>query len=109
MMPAFSPAMSVSVGPMVSAWSRLTLVTTATWPSATLVASQRPPRPTSTTPASTAMSANQRKAAAVRISNTVGGEATSISMLETASMTSTKAASETGSPFQAMRSLNRSR
>ena len=47
-MPAFSRAMSASVGPAYSVWSSPTLVTTATWPSATFVASQRPSRPTST-------------------------------------------------------------
>ena len=45
-----------------------TLVTTATRPSTTLVASHVPPRPTSTTATSTARSANHRNAAAVRIS-----------------------------------------
>ena len=41
-------AMSARVGPAYSVWSSPTLVTTATWPSATLVASQRPSSPTST-------------------------------------------------------------
>ena len=67
-MPAFSAATSSQVGPAYSVWSCPTLVTTATWPSTTLVASHRPSRPTSTTATSTATSANQRNAAAVRIS-----------------------------------------
>ncbi len=108
-MPAFSVAMSVSAGPMVSAWSRLTLVSTATWASATLVASQRPPRPTSTTATSTATSANQRNAAAVRISKWVGGDSSSGSSSATAPMTSARASSGMGSPFHAIRSLTRSR
>ena len=57
-MPAFSAAMSASVGPMYSTWSMLTLVTTATSASTTLVASPVPPRPTSTTATSTATSPN---------------------------------------------------
>ncbi len=67
-MPAFSRAMSSTVGPMYSTWSMLTFVTTATRPSTTFVASPRPPSPTSITAASTAMSPNQCSAAAVRIS-----------------------------------------
>ena len=65
MIPAFSRAMSASVGPANSLWSMPMLVTTATWASTTLVASHRPSRPTSTTATSTAVSANQRNAAAV--------------------------------------------
>ena len=68
MMPAFSRAMSASVGPANSLWSMPMLVTTATWASTTLVASQRPSSPTSTTATSTAMSENQRRAAAVTAS-----------------------------------------
>ena len=68
MMPAFSRAMSASVGPANSVWSMPMLVITATWASTTLVASQRPSSPTSTTATSTATSANQRKAAAVTAS-----------------------------------------
>ena len=67
-MPDFSVATSTSVGPAYSRWSAPTLVTTATWPSTTLVASHRPSSPTSITITSTATSANQRKAAAVTIS-----------------------------------------
>ena len=68
MMPAFSRAMSPSVGPANSLWSIPMLVITATWASTTLVASHRPSRPTSITATSTAASANQRNAAAVHAS-----------------------------------------
>ena len=68
MIPAFSRAMSASVGPANSLWSMPMFVTTATWASTTLVASHRPSRPTSTTATSTAVSANQRNAAAVHAS-----------------------------------------
>ena len=68
MIPAFSRAMSASVGPANSVWSMPMFVTTATWASTTLVASHRPSSPTSITATSTAMSANQRNAAAVHAS-----------------------------------------
>jgi len=68
MMPAFSLAMSASVGPANSVWSMPMFVMTATWASTMLVASQRPSMPTSITATSTAMSANHRNAAAVTAS-----------------------------------------
>ena len=68
MIPDFSLAMSTSVGPANSLWSIPMLVITATWAVTTLVASHWPSSPTSTTAASTAVSANQRKAAAVHAS-----------------------------------------
>jgi len=52
-----STAMSAGVSPRYCAWSTLTGVITATRPSATLVASQAPPMPTSTIAASTGASA----------------------------------------------------
>ena len=55
-MPTFSRAISAFVLPNHSMWSRSTLVMTLTIPSAVLVASHRPPAPTSMTPASTASS-----------------------------------------------------
>ena len=58
MMPDFSVAISSTVEPSSCAWSIATGVTTATCPSATLVASQVPPSPTSTTATSTGASAN---------------------------------------------------
>ncbi len=57
MMPAFSVAMVATSGPRYSAWSSDTGVTTATRASATFVASQVPPMPTSTTATSTGVSA----------------------------------------------------
>ncbi|CAM5696424.1 hypothetical protein SVIOM342S_00514 [Streptomyces violaceorubidus] len=56
-MPAFSVAISPGVSPSRSVWSRSMGVTTATSPSMTLVASQDPPMPTSTTATSTGASA----------------------------------------------------
>ena len=58
MMPAFSVAISSIVSPSHCMWSIATGVITATAPSATLVASHRPPRPTSITATSTGASAN---------------------------------------------------
>ena len=68
MIPAFSRAMSSSVGPANSLWSMPMFVTTATWASTMFVASQRPSSPTSATTTSTATSANHRNAAAVTAS-----------------------------------------
>ena len=73
MMAAFSRAISGIVGPSHSMWSRSTLVIAATPPSQALVASRRPPRPTSTTPTSIPRRANQANAAAVTSSNSVAG------------------------------------
>ena len=64
-MPAFSSATRRRQSPRPLVWSLPMLVTTATCPSATLVASQRPSRPTSTAATSTATWLNQAKAAAV--------------------------------------------
>ena len=69
MIPAFSRAMSSTSSPRYSTWSSAIGVTTATVPSATFVASQRPPSPTSTIPASTGASANAAKPIAVSTSN----------------------------------------
>ena len=71
MMPAFSRAISVTVRPSRWVWSRSIGVTTATPASATLVASQVPPRPTSTTATSIGASAKAAKAIAVMISKKV--------------------------------------
>jgi hypothetical protein len=65
MIPAFSDATRRRQSPVPSVWSLPTLVITATWPSATLVASQRPSSPTSITARSTATWLNQENAAAV--------------------------------------------
>ena len=58
MMPAFSPAISTSDSPRYSAWSKATLVTAVTSGCTTLVASSRPPSPTSITATSTPSRAN---------------------------------------------------
>ena len=58
MMPLFSVAISSTELPRNRSWSIAIGVTTATWPSATFVASQEPPIPTSTTATSTGASAN---------------------------------------------------
>ncbi len=68
---SFSRAMSVIVGPSQRVCSRPTLVSTATGAASTLVASWRPPRPASTTAASTPRSASSENAAAVSSSNWV--------------------------------------
>ena len=69
MMPAFSAAISAIVSPRYSAWSTPIGVITATAASTTLVASHRPPIPTSMTAMSTGASANAANAIAVTTSN----------------------------------------
>ena len=101
--------MSVSVGPANSLWSMPMLVTTATWAWTTLVASQRPSRPTSTTATSTAVSANQRNAAAVHASKYVGRTPIRPSRSATAATCSANDSSSIGSASRARRSLTRSR
>ncbi len=71
MIPAFSPAISATVVPSRLVWSRSIGVTTATVPSATFVASQVPPSPTSITATSTGASANAANAIPVTISKNV--------------------------------------
>ena len=71
MMPAFSVAISATVEPSRWVWSRSIGVITATSPSATLVASQVPPSPTSITATSTGASAKAAYAIAVMISKKV--------------------------------------
>ncbi len=109
-MPAFSPATSARVGPRNSTWSRPTLVTTATSASTTLVASQRPPSPTSKIATSTGRSANHSMAAAVRISNQVRRESPSRGSIPArVDSTSASSASLMGSPSALSRSLMASR
>ena len=69
MMPAFSRAMPARSEPRYSTWSTPIGPTTATRASATFVASQVPPRPTSSTAASTGASANAANAMPVSTSN----------------------------------------
>ena len=71
MMPAFSRAMAATSVPSRWVWSRSIGVTTETPASATLVASQVPPSPTSTTATSIGASANAAYAMAVMISKNV--------------------------------------
>ena len=69
MMPAFSAAISAISVPRYSVWSIPIGVMTATGASTTLVASQRPPIPTSTTATSIGASAKAANAIAVTTSN----------------------------------------
>jgi hypothetical protein len=73
-MPAFSPAISPNVDPRCSVWSmEIGVMTLTAGRSITLVASSRPPRPTSSKSASAGRAANNRNAAAVPISKAVMG------------------------------------
>ncbi len=90
-------------------------MTTATWPSATFVASQVPPIPTSTTAASTGASANAAYAIATVISKNDNGCASAPSVVTvssticayaaTSANASTNASSVRGSPSRQMRSV----
>ena len=71
MMAAFSPAMASSVSPRIFVWSSPMPVTAHATVGTAVVASQRPPRPTSSTAASTPACANMTMAAAVSSSNSV--------------------------------------
>ncbi len=73
MIPAFSRAMSCGRAPRYFAWSTLIGPITATVPSATLVASQDPPMPTSTTATSTGASVNAENAIATTVSKNDSG------------------------------------
>ena len=117
MMPAFSSAISASVSPSRSVWSREMGVTTETTASATLVASVTPPRPTSRTTTSTGSSANTAKPSVVTASKYVSG--TSPAASSSASTvctigrisphTRTKVSSATGAPSMLIRSVTRCR
>ena len=73
-MPAFSPAISGRVSPRYCWWSMETgVMTVRRGRSTTLVASRRPPRPTSSRVKSAGVSLMARKAAAVVISKKVMG------------------------------------
>ena len=109
MIPAFSRAMSASVGPANSLWSIPMFVTTATWACTTFVASHLPSSPTSTTATSTAVSANHRNAAAVHVSKYDGRTPTSPSRSAIAATCSANVSSSIDSPSRARRSLTRSR
>ena len=104
MIPALSAAIPSRVGPSTSVWSKLTLVTTATAPWITLVVSQVPPSPTSTTMVSTASEANHEKAAAVRRSKRVGRSGRRDSSRASSVRTAVNESSSIGSALRAMRS-----
>ena len=104
--PAFSRAMATSVGPSRSVWSRaMRVIAAARGVGITLVASSRPPRPTSTTARSTRASWKARNAASVATSkNESSGVASSARVRNDAS-----ASSPIGAPPTWMRSANRQR
>jgi hypothetical protein len=108
MMPAFSKAILASVSPRKSMWSmEMLVIAVATGRSTTLVASNRPPSPTSSTSRSAGTVANRWKATAVVTSNTViGAPALTRS---TCSSASDSASSVTNSPASRMRSWKRTR
>ena len=68
---AFSPAMASSVSPRMRVWSSPMPVTHVRAGCVAVVASQRPPSPTSSTATSTPASANTTQAATVSRSNSV--------------------------------------
>ena len=72
MIPAFSNAIAPSVSPRCCWWSKSIVVIAPATGVITLVASKRPPRPTSMTPTSTPERRNSSKAAAVVASKKVG-------------------------------------
>ena len=72
-MPAFSPAMAPRVSPSKSVWSSpMRQITLASGASMTLVASNRPPSPTSSTTISQPTARKCSKATAAMSSNSVG-------------------------------------
>ena len=117
MIPDFSEAISTTVCPRNRSWSSAIGVTTATSPSATLVESQLPPRPTSMTATSTGASANAANAITVNTSkNDSRGSpfsrepwSTRCTYGATSCQTSTNRSSLSGSPSIAIRSVTRDR
>ena len=112
-MPTFSRAMAAGVSPRYFAWSTAIGVSTATLASITLVASQAPPIPTSTTAASTGASAKAAYAIATTVSKKESGWSCSASTRSMYGATSLKArtncSSLTGSPSRLIRSVMDSR
>src|SRR5205814_2372249 len=89
---AFSAAIAASVGPRTSWWSRSRRVITVTAGTPTVVASSRPPSPTSSTATSTASRAKWSSASAVVASNIVASRrATSVPSASTPSTTPSSA------------------
>ena len=113
MIPAFSSAISSTEVPRYAAWSTPIGVTTATAPSATLVASHTPPMPTSTIATSTGASANAAYAIPTIVSKKLSGCGCAASTRCVYGATSLKArtnsSSVSGSPSTEIRSLIRSR
>ena len=107
MIAAFSAAISASVAPSTAWWSRSMRAITTASGVPTVVASSRPPRPTSSTATSTASRAKWSSPSAVVVSNIVASSlATSV---PSASTPSTTASSAIGSPSTRMRSRNDTR
>ena len=104
MMAAFSPAIFSMVSPKILVCSSATPVMTATLGLHTLVASQRPPMPHSSTAQSTPSRANSHSAAAVSSSNSVPVTLAASAASSAASMPSANARSETTCPSISMRS-----
>ena len=88
---SFSARISSRVSPSTRWWSRPTFVSPTTRALTTRVASWRPPRPASTTQASTPASASTKNAAAVSASNCVGPSPCSRSTARAASCTRSSA------------------
>ena len=113
MMPTFSRAMAAGVSPRYFAWSTAIGVSTATFASITLVASQAPPMPTSTTAASTGASAKAAYAIPTTVSKNDSGWSCSPSTRWVYGATSlnarTNASSLIGSPSRLIRSVIDSR
>ena len=112
-MPTFSTAIAAGVSPRYFAWSTSIGVSTATFASITLVASQAPPMPTSTTAASTGASAKAAYAIATTVSKNDSGWSCSSSTRWVYGATSlnarTKASSSSGRPSRLIRSVIDSR
>ena len=108
MMPAFSPAMAASVVPRNASWSiDSDAIAQEAGACSTLVASNRPPSPTSMIARSAGVAANSRKAQAVSTSNTViGAPALTTSMRSSAD---TSVASSTSRPATRNRSVTSTR
>ena len=105
-MPAFSAAMASTVSPRISVWSRpMRVMTAASGTSMTLVASRRPPRPTSSTTISHFAAWKRQKAMAVTSSNWVGASGMVSAACFTRSVASARSWSPTSFPFTWKRSL----
>ena len=110
---SFSAAISTSVSPSHSVWSRPTEVSTVTREGITLVASRRPPSPASITAASTRAAARATKAAAVATSNWVTTSPSGSERLTTSAASAVratdalKASGAISSPWMRTRSAQR--